>query len=123
MKRKVTNAKLVLPELEYRKVWAGLYGGHYDVIVFFSKKPAKAKEAYRKGWKVLYDCLENEKLIVGDMSLCDFRTLYPNVDLTPYTQENGRPKEIEVTEIFQLNLQCTWDKYGKMEDFRFHNDW
>lgn len=32
-------AKYNPPKLSYKNVWAGIYGGHYDAIVFFKKKP------------------------------------------------------------------------------------
>jgi hypothetical protein len=39
------QAKLTLPELQTKKVWVGLYGGHYDVIVFFKEKPTPFEDS------------------------------------------------------------------------------
>lgn len=118
------KATLTLPKFETKKVWAGLYGGHFDVIVFFRKKP-KATFVERK---VRYiDCLEeyNNKNIIGDMFLGDFRVFYPDADLTPYTQSSGRPKAIEIPseDIFQIELTTMWDDYGDMLGCRTRNEW
>ena len=37
------KAKYTHPPMQTKKVWAGLYGGHYSIIVFFKEKP-KTKE-------------------------------------------------------------------------------
>jgi hypothetical protein len=113
------------PKTKFKRVWVGMYGGHYDIIVFFKRKPKKSKEDYKlidciKG--KYYDCYDNKDLIVGDMSLCDFEVLYPEVDLSPYL-DNGRPKEIEITEVFQIKLEAVWDKYNTIEEYKMHIDW
>ena len=103
-----------------KTVWAGMYGGHYDQIVFFSTKPKKIKDGsslvHADGH---YDCLENEDKIIGDMSLGDFQATF-ECDLTPYLAENGRPKAIEIIEVFRIKLTGPFDEDGRLP---FHADW
>jgi hypothetical protein len=101
------------PKLTTKKVWAGLYGGHYDQIIFFKSKPVQAKEKHRFIEGKWYDCFENKDLIIGDMSLGEFREYFPDADLTPYTEE-GRPKAIDIPEVFALKLKAIWDKKGRL---------
>ena len=82
--------------METKTVWAGLYGGHYDIIVFFKEEPTKKLEHATMGFE-FFEC--DTDLIIGDMALCDFYKCFPNADLRPYTQPRedtttlgGRPK-------------------------------
>lgn len=111
-------AKYKHPKLTTRKVWAGLYGGHYDVIVFFKEKPKMVEgESY-------INPAENHDLIIGDMYLNDFYLVFPNADISKYTQdENGRPKEIEIPEVFEMKLTSYFDKDGDLGNIRFEADW
>lgn len=110
-KSNIPTGKLTL-ELTTKTVWAGMYGGHYDVIVFFKTKPVVSQEQTRSGDNI-YDCLENKDIVVGDMYLSDFREVYPDADLSNYLQDD-RPKETEIIEVFRVKLTTLWDKYGKM---------
>jgi hypothetical protein len=117
----IINAKLKLPKTKTKIVWAGLYGGHYDQIVFFKKKPVKSKDPHNHIDGDWYDCTDNKELIVGDMTLSDFQELYPKVNLKPYLSEIGRPKGIEIPEVFKINIEAFWDKYG-MKSIHYHFD-
>jgi len=117
------KGKITLPELQTKKLWAGIYGGHYDVIVFFKAKPEVSKEVHNHidGGK-WYDCFDNKDLIVGSMALDDFYTLFPDADISEYTQENGRPMAIEIPEVFEIELTSVFDEHGDMEQFNFDLD-
>ena len=116
------------PKLQTKKVWAGIYGGHYSVIVFFSKKP---KHSSRRSLQKLYhladgrhptgyyDCLSNESLIIGDMGLDSFHQMFA-VDLSQYL-DDGCPKDTEIVEVFQLELTAPFDEDGRLP--YFHIDW
>lgn len=124
----MTQPLKATPVLQTKTVWAGMYGGHYDVIVFFSKKPKKfSLRELKKHYFIkdgnfpngYYDCLHNDDLIIGDMNLSDFLDLF-NVDLSQYL-ENGRPKDTEIIEVFRLELTTVFDEHGQLP--YFHVDW
>ena len=110
------------PKIKTQKVWAGLYGGHYDVIVFFKKKPKPSNEEHNIVKPVWYDLMEQDKIIIGNMDLFTFRYLFPDTDLTPYTQKNGRPKDIEIPEVFEIELMAPFDDYGEMVNINTNLD-
>jgi hypothetical protein len=92
-------AKIKLPKLKTRIVWAGIYGGHYDQIVFFYRQPVKSTDGY-------YDTYDNKDLIAGDMGLSMFKELFPNTDLAKYYDSRG----IEIVEVFKMELTTLWEK-------------
>jgi hypothetical protein len=49
-------AKIKIPSIEVRTVWAGIYGGHYDVIGFFSSKPVSEPEEHLSGFGFTDKC-------------------------------------------------------------------
>lgn len=55
----------------------------------------------------------------GDMSLGDFESTF-ECDLTPYLAENGRPKAIEIVEVFRIKLTGPFDEDGRLP---FHADY
>ncbi len=117
------------PKLKTVKLWAGLYGGHYDMIVFFKKKPKNRMDmqgdARSNGDFV--DCLaeQTDENIFGDMGMGNFEDWFTEVDLTPFTQANGRPRETEVpySDLFQIQLTVPVDEYGQPEPFNMKVDW
>ncbi len=115
------KATLKLPKIKRKKVWAGMYGGHYDVIVFFKYKPKKDTSTHHM-IKSFYDCYDNRELIIGDLDMITFNELYPNADLSAYLI-NGRPKEIEIPEVFQIEIEAFWDEDGKMRSINYNLDW
>lgn len=117
-----------IARLKTKKIWAGIYGGHYSIIVLFSKKPKRVskkkllksywlpKDRYPTGY---YDCLAQESIIIGDMELSSFQQMF-TLDLSRYLND-GRPKDTEIIEVFQLELTAQFDEGGKLPCF--HNDW
>jgi hypothetical protein len=104
------KAKLVLPKLETRKVWAGMYGGHYSVIVFFKEKPKLSKKPFHLSNIIngkYYDLYDNKALTIGAMWLPDFERLYPNANV-------GKPTNIEITKVFQLELEGVYNEFGRL---------
>ena len=121
------------PTMKTFKLWAGLYGGHYDIIVFFEKPPTHITDKYKyyNGSKdkngPYVDCLAEFEIgnIFADFYLEDFRTCFPDVDLTPYTQKNGRPRAIEVPakDLFQISLTIPVDQHNNITILIPHVDW
>lgn len=120
---KIPKAVMKMPKLETRKVWFGLYGGHYDVIVFFSEKPERIDDnttrsaLHPNGYFCL---LANEDVLAGAMWLGVFEEMFPDFDLGPYTT-NGRPRDIEVSEVFEMKLTAMWDG-NKLKGMECHAD-
>ena len=114
------QAKLTLPELQTKKVWVGLYGGHYDVIVFFKEKPTPFEDSTET--EIWYEMGDNMEIAIGSMCLGQFYELYPNVDIKAYTQEDGRPLDIEIPEVFEMEITTIFDKNGFMETIQHHED-
>lgn len=118
-KNKIIKANLVMPKTKKKIVWAGIYGGHYNCIVFFKSKPALSKEDYRFESDTIhgkyYDTTENKDIKIGGMWLEQFEQLYPKANL-------GKPKAIEIIEVFQIQIEGVFNKYGKLTSFEFHAD-
>lgn len=88
-----------------KKVWAGMYGGHYSAIVFFLKLPFRSQDKDHGGFNGnWYDPGDsrNKDLVCGSMWLSDFKELYPDIDI-------GEPKDIEITSLIQLELTTYWE--------------
>lgn len=109
-------AKYKHPKMATKKVWVGMYGGHGDVIVFFTKKPKKNQYGE---YSVIAP--ENKAVYFASMWLCEFLEVYPNVDLSQYL-ENGRPKDIEITEVFQMKIEVSIDDWGQGRTIDYNAD-
>ena len=118
----VIKAKLHPPKTSVKKVWAGIYGGHYDCIVFFKAKPKLSKESYGYNWfnEKYIDMIENKDLTCGAMYYCDFEKLYPNAALQ--IKSIYEKRRIEIVEVFQIELEAVWNKYNNLEMFNFRVD-
>ena len=124
------KATYIHPPMQTKVVWAGLYGGHYDIIVFFKEKPKPSAQEHKYIEGEWYSCSDNSDLIIGDMCLPDFYKCFPTADLRPYTQQRedtktlgGRPFSIDIPEVFQIEITTCFDERGDMEGFRFSFDW
>lgn len=118
---KAIIAKYNEPKRTFKTVWAGIYGGHYDAIVFFKSKPKKSKEDYDLIDVIdgkYYDMIDNLSLTCGAMWYGDFEELYPDVDLKEYYDR----RETEIVEVFQLKLEAAWDKYGELNTINLRAD-
>jgi len=120
--RFVVKAEFQPPKLSIRKVWAGIYGGHYNCIVFFKSKPKLSKESYGYEWfdEKYIDMVDNKDLTCGAMWYGDFEQLYPKafLQLKPIFER----RRIEIVEVFQIELEAVWDKYNELEKFEFRAD-
>jgi hypothetical protein len=117
------QATIKLPELQTKKLWAGMYGGHYDVIVFFKEKPTKTSKDEHNiidfDW---VECIENKDIIVGSMCLGQFYEIFPDADISEHTREDNRPMEIEIPEVFEIEITTVYDEWGHMVTFKFNED-
>ena len=101
---------------ETKVVWAGCYGGHYDIIVFFSSKPHDLKITPENSVNEFWDTLLECKNIIGNMALGDFYELYPDADISEYMQQNKRPKEVFISQLFELEMTGPFEKDGGMKN-------
>lgn len=113
MKNIIPIAKYVHPKTQIKKLWVGSYGGHYDALFLFKKKPIKTEYLY-DGTKY-YCIVDNGELIVGSMYLCDFEELYPEFDMNLL-----EPEHIEITKVFPIMLEAVYDSYGDLRDFKYN---
>ncbi len=123
------KATLTPPPMRTIRLWAGLYGGHYDIIVFFNKKPThRMTYSTDRDDQGKYVDVYEEKLsenVWSDMALDDFCKWFPHVDLTPYTQANGRPKDTEVPykDLFEIELTMPLDDFDSPKTLNMGVDW
>lgn len=116
-KKHIERVPLSIPKLTYKRVWYGVYGGHYSVIVFFKNKPILSKEDFPGSMDCKwYDCLENKNKIIGAISLYEFIGLYP-------CMAHIEASAIEITTVDQIYLQAAWNKYGDMSTIFRRIDW
>lgn len=125
MKPKLQRAAFQPTALTWRKVWLGVYGGHYDIIVMFWKRPTFGDEQ-QDGSKVI-DLLSEYDAgnVAADMSLADFIERFPGIDLSSITQPNGRPRAIEIPakDLLRVELALPLDENGHVQSIDFHVDW
>lgn len=127
----MVKATLTPPNMKTLTVWAGLYGGHYDIIVFFKQKPTHRMDCNEEPRKngMYVDLLEEQTdgNILADMATGTFETWFPNADLTEHTDRNncGRPNDTEIRykDLFQMELTLPTDENGEPESINFHQDW
>ncbi len=105
--------------MQTKKVWAGLYGGHYSIIVFFKEKPKTKEETGSTLDYGNYDCYDNKDLIIGDMPLEHFLTVFPDANIEQYLET----MDIEVEEVFEMEITTCFDKDGYMQGWVFKEDW
>lgn len=102
--------KMKLPLLSKRKVWIGSYGGHYECVIIFHTKPTKKKDGWnsltQKNYSIV-DLLDNKKNIAASMWKCDFDWIYPDSNIPP-------PKAIEVTTLYEREIEGFWDDDNRM---------
>lgn len=98
------------------KCWYGLYGGHYNVIVFFKKKPTHYVD-YRTVPNCL-DLLEESahKNILGSMYLEDF------LEMSGLDRNDFIPEDIEIVKVHRIEVTFPADEYGDMETHQFNVD-
>ncbi|MDV3603804.1 hypothetical protein CMU86_11615 [Elizabethkingia anophelis] len=113
MKAGIPVAKYVHPKTEIKKVWIGSYGGHYEAVFFFKKKPKKTGEM-NDGTKY-YCTVDNRDLVIGSMYMNDFKEVYPDFDTSII-----KPKSIEITEVIQILLEAVYDQHGDLVSHKYN---
>lgn len=106
-------AKYVHPKTQTKKIWVGSYGGYYEALFFFKKKPKKTEEL-NDGTKY-YCIVDNKDLVIGSMYMGDFEILYPDFDMSLLKSEH-----IEITKVFQIMFEAVYDDYGDLIDFKYN---
>lgn len=94
-----------LPKMKTKIVWYGSYGGHYDCIIFFKKKPTMVESNSIHYTEDEVDLVQEsqDKNVLGGMWPQDFEDL---------TGIKIKPSEIEITKVYKLELTAPWDEYG-----------
>lgn len=113
MKTNIPVAKYVHPKTQTKKLWVGSYGGHYEALFFFKKKPKKT--GCLNDDTKYYCIIDNKELVVGSMYLCDFEELYPDFDMNLL-----KPDDIEITNVFPIMFEAVYDSYGDLRDFKYN---
>lgn len=86
-----------------RKCWIGSYGGHFDIIVVFNKKPTKGKKGqWNEGQ---YDSLTNKDIIAGTFDCESFNEWFGT---------NIQPDATEIKEVEQYEVTAIWDEYNQI---------
>jgi hypothetical protein len=86
-----------------RKCWIGSYGGHFDVVVVFNKKPAKGK---RSEWdKGEISTLRNKDIVAGSFDKDQFNEWF-GTDI--------QPTDTEIRKVEPYMLTSLWDEYGQI---------
>lgn len=96
--------KLKLPAISTRTVWIGSYGGHYSCVVIFHTKPIKSRAG--RNYKHV-DLLDNRGAIAACMWEADFHDIYPGAKIPA-------PEEIEVTTLYQRELEGFWGEDNRL---------
>jgi hypothetical protein len=117
--------QFVLPKLRTITVWIGAYGGHYDIVVLFRKKPTHYCTDDTFDQKIVNLSKEHEAgNILADMHPAMLQELFPTLDLKPILKNNGRPVAIEILSngLIKAEIAAPIDEDG---DFVLpvHNDW
>lgn len=117
MKNTLPTAKYRHPKTKTKKLWVGSYGGHYEALFFFKKKPKLTKDTYGYDWfdEKYYCIVENKDLVAGSMYLGDFEILYPDFDISLL-----KPEHIEITKVIQIMFEAVYDDYGNLVDFSYN---
>ncbi len=120
---------LTPPAMKPVRLWAGLYGGHYDMIVFYREKPTRSDEDDDR----LVDTYAEHKAgnVFADMATGTFEAWFPElyqqlIELRLVNPDNaGRPWDTEVrwTELFEVELTIPLDEDGEWEGLTVHDDW
>ena len=98
------TAKLRLPtNLTTRKCWIGSYGGHFDIVIVFNKKPQIGpKEEWDDG---TYSSYRNKKILAGTFD-CDSFNEWFGTDI--------KPTETNCISVEEYELTACWDEYGRI---------
>lgn len=98
------------------KCWYGIYGGHYDVIVFFKNPPTHFEDD-----KIAGNCVDmlaesENKNILGSMGLEDF------LEMSGLDRKDFIPPECEIVEVYEIEITAPFDNYGQMVTYSFDVD-
>lgn len=90
-------------KLKTKKCWVGSYGGHFSIVVIFTKKPVKAKKG---SWNENeYDVVTNQKIIAGVFDKDSFNEWFGT---------NIEPDDIYITSVEEYEITAMWDEYDKI---------
>lgn len=117
MENTLPLAKYKQPKTKIKKVWIGSYGGHYEAIFIFKRKPKLTNDTYGYEWfdEKYYCIVENKDLVIGSMYMCDFQELYPDFDFNLI-----KPDHIEITKVIHIELEAVFDKYGDLVTYQYN---
>ena len=128
MKTPILSGSFTVPKLKAFALWAGLYGGHYDVIAFFRRKPTHFDRG-DPGEPDTVDMLAESDAgnVFANMGTGDFQAWFPDLFAQlgpPLIQDNGRPNGIEIckADLFRVRLSVPVDKAGNRLPLDFDVD-
>ena len=103
------------------RLWAGVYGGHYEVIVFFREKPTHRmdKNNDTKANGKFVDVYEESVAgnVFADLAFGTFEAWFPGDWPLPTATE------VVYRELFEVELTIPLDEDGEWEGLDVHVDW
>ncbi len=133
VKPPIPSLTFTIPRLKTFRLWCGLYGGHYDIIVFFRKKPTHFEHDRNEDGTRMVDLYAEHKAdnIFADFNTGDFElwcpgwleAIYPVLQSKKYP----RPKATEIREdgLLQIDLAVPVDPENPKDIYcpSAHVDW
>jgi len=101
------SAILTIPKLITKKVWVGLYGGHYKCMVIFSKQPWMGSDGY-------VDIIDSDinRLAIGSLEPTTFIEWFNVTGKLKDYLEN--PKEVYIYDTMEIELTAPYDEWDKI---------
>jgi len=109
----MNKATIKLPKVEARNVWIGCYGGHYGVVMVFSKKP-ELQDDFRGGKCYPID----DPNLVATVGMGDWESWFGMEILQQcgllQSDDYLRPLDTECRKVVQVELTAPWDEHGNL---------
>lgn len=94
--------KMKLPKLKKKRVWIGAYGGHFDIVVVFQKRPIKLPD----------DTLESRFRFVAQSS--DEPARIDREEFEAWFGVDIEPTATEVDSVREYDLTGVFDRFGQL---------
>lgn len=113
---KKSHVGIRFPKLSTRKVWVGAYGGHYDVITIYRKKP-------RLIWLAFEDERSySDEHLIGTFSTDTWDRWFGGIEILVekgiLDPENyNRPFDTQVRKVAPLWITAPFDEHGYLDGY------
>lgn len=114
-------ANLSRPKTKVFNCWAGMYGGHFDIIVLFKTRPTQFEEWDGGTREVQVGVEKDEGNWLCTLSISAFADWWPDawVEITksPFVHrlDSGQPRHTDIHEedLFELEIEMPVDETGE----------